>query len=79
MKLPPPSTFSQVFDNLADAHYISRDTSEEMKYLVRIRNALARRYGEFTMNELTESTRRIEAAKTFAKELTKKLRELEKV
>nr|MDO8097702.1 DUF86 domain-containing protein [Candidatus Njordarchaeota archaeon] len=79
MKLQPPSTFSQVFDNLAKADFIFKKTSEEMKYLVRARNALAHRYGKFGLNELAESTHKIGGAKMFVGELTKKLRELGKV
>jgi uncharacterized protein YutE (UPF0331/DUF86 family) len=50
-----------------------------MKYLVRTRNALAHRYGEFGLNDLPESTHRIVGAKTFFEEFTKRLRELGKV
>jgi uncharacterized protein YutE (UPF0331/DUF86 family) len=79
MKLQPPSTFSQVFDNLAKAGLISTDTSEEMKYLVRVRNALAHRYGEFGFNGLVESSTRIGGAKLFVEELTKSLKKTGKI
>jgi uncharacterized protein YutE (UPF0331/DUF86 family) len=79
LKLKSPSTFSQLFDNLANASIISKNTCEEMKYLVRVRNALAHRYGEFGLGELAESSRRIEGARAFVKEVIEKLKELGQV
>jgi uncharacterized protein YutE (UPF0331/DUF86 family) len=79
MKLEPPSTFSQIFDNLTKAGFISAKTSEDMKYLVRIRNALAHQYGRFGLDDLVKSSTRIQEAKTFVQQLTRKLKELGKV
>lgn len=69
-----PGTYSEVFENLAKAGIISGETSEKMKYFVRIRNLIAHRYGRITTRDMVEAVSKIEDVKNFVREVLANLR-----
>jgi len=73
LDLEPPSTFSEIFENLARASLISKKNSEAMKEFVRVRNLIAHRYGKISREDLVKATKEVGGIKIFIKDLLEHL------